>query len=209
MLKKAVAIVLTAIAFAAVCDAREKPQPLFLEVADQSIPAPPADKAQIVLLEPINKIQGLFPVGTFLIDGDRRTLIATTAFHNKAIVLLEPGHHMLMSTQGGPLAHVMEANVEAGKRYYVLLRFLYAHGFQLRPIRSTDGSNYSIRSKDFPEWLSGTKLVERTSEADAFFAKQAEQVEKGFVAAMDTWKGKSSEQHAELTLNPEDAVTLN
>jgi hypothetical protein len=45
----------------------DPPPSPFLEVADATIPAPPADQAQIVFLEPINKIQGISPAGIFVI----------------------------------------------------------------------------------------------------------------------------------------------
>ena len=38
--------------------------------------APPADQAQLIFVEPINKIQGLFPVADYQLDGDTRTLLA-------------------------------------------------------------------------------------------------------------------------------------
>src|SRR5882672_8437444 len=81
--------------------AKEKPKPVFVDSAVQSVSAPPSDKAQIVFLEPINKIQGLFPVGLYEIDGDNRTLRGITAWKSKTAVLLPPGKHLLYASQGG------------------------------------------------------------------------------------------------------------
>jgi hypothetical protein len=186
--------------------ATEPPKPHFLESADQTLQPPPRDKAQIVFLEPINSLQGMLPNGIFEVDGpSNRTLLATTGAHSKAVVLLNPGRHMLMANQGY-MGHFLEANVEAGKRYYVLLRFIYANGFQLRPLRRSGPSDYTVQARDFPSWVSTTRFVERTPESDAFFEKFKDQMDKGQAASWKTWLDKTPKERAELTLNPEDAI---
>ena len=183
------------------------PPPLFAESANQTLPPPPADKAQIILLEPINKIQGMFPIGIFELRGEQRTLLAVTIWHSKAIVLLEPGKHMLMANAA--VAHLMEANVEAGKRYYVLLRFIYAQGMQLRPLRTSGTSDYRVNSPEFPKWLEiTTRYVEKSPTADAAFAneKSLEFIDKQQAKALEAWAARTDAERAELTLNPEDAV---
>lgn len=188
--------------------AKEKPRPLFVQSANQSLPAAPADKAQIVFLEPINSIQGLFPVGIFEIEGDKRTLIATTGAHSKAAVLVSPGRHVFMANHSGMTAHFLDANVEAGKTYYVLLRFIYAQGFQLRPIRSTESSDYSVANKKFPAWISKTHFVEKTVDSDTFFENNKAAVIKTQAEGWAKWLAKTQEEREELTLNPQDAISL-
>jgi hypothetical protein len=187
--------------------AKDPPPPLFVESANQTLPPPPADKAQIVLLEPINKIQGMFPIQIFELQGGQRTLLTVTIWHSKAIVLLDPGKHMLMANGGA--AHLMEANVEAGKRYYVLLRFIYAQGMQLRPLRTSGTSVYSVTSPDFPKWQAiTTRYVEKTPAADEAFAKDKpnEFLDKAQAKALENWAAHTDAERAELTLHPEDAV---
>jgi hypothetical protein len=185
--------------------AKDPPPPLFVESANQTLLPPPADKAQIILLEPINKIQGMFPIQIYEIQGGQRTLLAVTIWHSKAIVLLDPGKHMLMSSG----THLMEANVEAGKRYYVLLRFIYAQGMQLRPLRTSGTSVYSVTSPDFPKWQAiTTRYVEKTPAADEAFAKDKpnEFLDKAQAKALENWAAHTDAERAELTLNPGDAV---
>ncbi len=188
--------------------AKEKPKPLFVPAAQQSLPAVPADKALIVFLEPINSIQGLFPVGIFEIEGDKRTLIATTGAHSKAAVLVTPGHHVFMANHSGMIAHFLDANVEAGKTYYVLLRFIYAQGFQLRPIRPAGASDYSVANKKFPAWISKTTFVEKTVDSDVFFENNKAAVIKTQAEGWAKWLAKTQEERDELTLNPQDAISL-
>jgi len=187
---------------------REKPKPVVIESAVQSVSAPPADQAQIVFVEPINKIQGLFPVAIYELDGDNRTLLAVSWWKGKTVALLPPGKHMLFATPGG-LGHVMEANVEAGKRYYVLLRFIYANGFQMRPLRTAGNSDYRTTSPDFAKWIKETRWVEKTPDAEPFFAAERVQaaMNTGQQNAMNNWQAKTAAEAAELTLNPADAVT--
>lgn len=200
-------LALAALLAVAGCASEPPPPPQFVESASQTLPPPPADKAQIVFLEPINSIQGMFPVGIFEVEGDaKRTLLATTGAHSKAIVNLAPGQHMLMANPSG-IAHFMDAKVEAGKRYYVLLRFIYANGFQMRPLRPEGPSDYTVKNKDFPEWISSTRFVTKTAYSDTFFSeKQKDAVAKSQAAGWKAWQEKTAQERAELTLNPQDAV---
>jgi hypothetical protein len=196
-----------AVLMASALGAKEKPKPVVVEVPNYVLAAPPADQAQIVFVEPINKIQGLFPVAIYELNGDQRSMLAVSWWKGKTVALLPPGKHMLFATPGG-LGHIMEANVEAGKRYYVLLRFIYANGFQMRPLRTSGTSEYRITSPDFPKWIKESRWVEKTPDAEPFFA--AERVQKamdtGQQNAMNNWQAKTAAEAAELTLTPADAV---
>ncbi|RRS02888.1 hypothetical protein EIP75_18185 [Aquabacterium soli] len=186
--------------------ATEPPKPFFTVSQVQQVAPPPPDQAQLVLLEPINSIQGMIPVGIFSVKDDTASLIATTGARSKAVINLPPGRHMLMANQGMGVAHFLDANVEAGKRYYVLVRFIYANGFQLRPIRLTDESDYSVKNKNFPLWLQDTNLVTSTEESSLYFSKYKENVDKGQASGWKNWLAKTPSERAELTLNPQDAI---
>jgi hypothetical protein len=186
--------------------ASEPPKPHFVESPSQTLAPPPPDKAQIVFLEPINSIQGLFPVGLFEMEGDQRKLLATTGAHSKVALLFTPGHHLLMANQSGAVAHFLDVNVQAGKRYYVLLRFIYANGFQLRPLRPSGTSTYTVVGKEFPSWVAETRFVDKTPDSDAFFDKYKDTVTKSQAAGWQNWLAKTPQERAELTLNPQDSV---
>ena len=187
------------------CASGPPPAPLF---ADSSAPlaTPPADKAQVIFLDPINAIQGMFPIGVYEVHGSERTLLAELASHTKSVQLVTPGHHVFASNAGGGTAHIMEADVAAGKRYYVLMRFIYAQGMQLRPIRPTGPSDYSVANKDFAEWVSITHFVEKTPAADEFDKKFNAGISKAQADGLADWRKKTPAQRAELTLNVEDAI---
>jgi hypothetical protein len=188
---------------------KEKPLPVFQDSVSQELPPPPADKAQIVLIEPINKIQGLFPVAHYVLNGTERKMVAVSAWRSKTVFNLEPGKHMLMATQGA-LGHPMEANVEAGKRYYVLVRFIYAQGMQLRPLRTSGESPYRTNIPDFAEWWKITRYVEMTPAAVPTFESERSKpmIDAAQAAMMVKWQEKTDAQRAELTLNTTDAIPL-
>jgi len=186
--------------------ATEPAKPLFVESANQGLPPPPPDKAQVVFLEPINSIQGLVPVGIYEVNDNSRTLLAITGAHSKVAVSFAPGHHLLMANHSGMIAHYLDANVEAGKRYYVLVRFIYGRGFQLRPLRPSGPSDYTVLHKDFPTWISGTRFVENTRDGNDYFEKIKDTVTKSQAEGWNTWLTKTPEERAELTLGPKDAV---
>jgi len=116
-----------------------------------------------------------------------------------------PGHHVFASNAAGG-THILEADVAAGKRYYVLLRFVYAHGMQLRPLRPTGTSEYSVNYKDFADWLASTTFFVKTAAADDFNQKHADLFAKEQDAGLVEWSKKSPAQRAELTLAVGDAV---
>ncbi len=190
----------------------DDPLLVFVDSASQEAPPPPADKAQIILLEPINKVQGGFPVGIFELRGGERMLLAVTGAHTKYILHLDPGHHTLMSTIGfgGFKAHLLDATVEAGKRYYVLVRFVYREGFQLRPIRPAGDSDFRMDGPDYPGWQSTTRFVEKTPAGDTMFTKEKyrKNIDKLLAKAQEAWAARTDAERAELTLTAADAVPL-
>jgi hypothetical protein len=196
---------LAALVVLAGCASGPPPAPLFVD-ANVTLAPPPADKAQMIFLEPVNAIQGAFPVGVYEVNGTERTLLAELASHTKSVQLVTPGHHVFASNLGGGTAHIMEADVAAGKRYYVLLRFIYAQGLQLRPIRPTGPSDYSVANKDFAEWVSITRYVDKTPAADEHDRKFSASFAKAQADGLAEWAKKNPTQRAELTLNVGDAI---
>jgi hypothetical protein len=104
------------------------------------------------------------------------------------------------------IPHFLDVNVEAGKRYYVLVRFIYSNGFQLRPLRPSGPSDYTVKNEKFPSWISETSFVDKTPESDAFFEKHKEAVAKSQADGWMAWLEKTPVERAELTLNPQDAI---
>jgi hypothetical protein len=186
------------------CASGPPPAPFYVGSTAPLAP-PPADKAQIVFLDPANAIQGVIPAWLYDVNGKEGTLLAVMGPHSKSVQLVAPGHHLFVSNAPGG-THLLEADVVAGKRYYVLLRFVYAHGMQLRPLRPTGTTEYTVNYKDFGDWVSSTTFFVKTPHADEFDQKHADLFAKERDAALAEWSKKSPDQRAELTLNAGDAV---
>ncbi len=183
------------------------PQPAvhyFAQTPAAVLQPPPADKAQIVFLMPKNLFNQLQAVVLYDLTDENKDLFAMAGSQSKAVYLSKPGHRIFMSSFGAH-NHIMEANLEAGKRYYVLLRFIYNGGFQLRPIRVSGPSDYSVMNADFKGWVSGTTYVEKTPAAEALHEKTKAGVPALQAAEWARFMSKTAAQRAELTLNVEDA----
>ena len=67
------------------------------------------------------------------------------------------------------ITQFLDATVEAGHRYYVLARFIYGHGFQLRPLRPSAPATteFSTANPKFKEWLADATWPAHTDEYPA------------------------------------------
>ncbi len=184
--------------------------PLAARAADAVKPpldAPPADMAQVVFIDPTNAIANAFPPALYDTSATPRNYLVTMAAHANAVQLLTPGHHLLMVRQMA-VTQFLDANVEAGHRYYVLVRFIYGHGFQLRPLRSTGmggADEFSVANPKFGEWLSDAKWITRTPAMDAWNEQTAPKADEVQAKGLVEWNAKTPEQRAELSLTRADA----
>jgi hypothetical protein len=180
---------------------------LAADSSSQILTPPPADKAQIIFLNASNAISGNYFTGIYDVKENEKELLGMLQMGSKTKLLqnVEPGKHIFMSNMTSH-SHFLEADVEAGKRYYVLVRFLFANGHQLRPIRNSGNSDFSVNNPKFEEWKSSTKLIVKTQGADEWYANHQKDVDDAQAKGWKEWLRKNPEQKAELTLNKEDQV---
>jgi hypothetical protein len=193
-------------AFLLLAACADGPPPFYSIAPDQTVPAPRQDKAQVVFLNPSNAISGAFLAQIYEVKGESKDFVGMLGPKTKTYVNVDPGKHLFMLNQAG-LGQFVEANVDAGKRYYVMTRFVYGRGLQLRPLRPAGGDpEFTIGNPRFREWLSESQLVVKTADADAFVAKYKERIDEAQQRGWTEWQAKRSDQRAELTLNREDSV---
>ncbi len=194
------------VSFLLVAACAEAPPPFFNATPDQTVPAPRADKAQVVFLNPSNAISGAFLAQLYEVKGDNREFLGALGPKTRMFVNVDPGKHLFMLNQAG-LGQFVETNVDAGKRYYVMTRFVYGRGLQLRPVRPAGGDpEFTIGNPRFREWVSESQLVVKSADADAFVAKYKERIDEAQQRGWTEWQAKRPDQRAELTLNREDSV---
>jgi len=198
----------SALSFLLVAACAEPPPPFFNATPDQTIPAPRADKAQVVFLNPANAISGAFLAQIYEVKSDGKEFLGALGPKTKMFVNVDAGKHLFMLNQAG-LGQFVEANVDAGKRYYVMTRFVYGRGLQLRPVRPAGGDpEFTIGNPRFREWVTESQLVVKTADADAFVAKYKDRIDEAQQRGWTEWQAKRPDQRAELTLNPEDSIEL-
>jgi hypothetical protein len=179
------------------------PPPRTTQSPDQTLSPPPPDKAQIVFLQPFKPIGGNADTALYDITADKAELLNVLSSQGKFAVLVTPGRHMFM-IYGMGLSE-LEANVEAGKRYYVVSRFRAYMSYQLRPIRTTGPSEFSVNSPQFGQWLANTKFETMSASGQSLYADSAT-VTKWKASALDKWSRLSTDEKEELTLRAGDAV---
>ena len=171
----------------------------------RSLPAPSSDKAQIVFLKPMGGPWSGGGTGIFELKDGNRTLMGVLPGNSKLVLEVSPGEHRFMSFTV-KFAHFLDAKVEAGKRYYVLARFIYGSGFQLRPIRRAGSSDYNATTPDFRQWLSDTEIAKPSEKRAKWFERDKEYIDKAQVTAQKSWDRHTAEEHAELMLTPDDSL---
>ena len=178
------------------------PPPLFVDV--EPFEPPGRDVAQIVFLSPAAVPTVANANALYELEGGRRVLVAALAAHTGSLQVVTPGHHVFMAV--GRDAHLLEADVEGGARYYVLLRAEGSANLVPLPMRMTEGAEITNRSAESGQWLADTQMVAKTPAADVWFANKAAQVDAAQAAAVAAWQRKSATERAALTLGKDDAV---
>ena len=184
------------------CAAGLPPSPLFVEV--EPFEPPTRDTAQIVFLAPRAAPTAANANALYELHANQRTLLAALAGHTGSFQQVPPGHHVFMAV--GRAAHLLEADVEGGARYYVLLRPDASGDLTPLPVRMSEDAEISNRSSESGQWLFDSTLVAKTAAADAWFAAKASQVDAAQAAALAVWQRQSAAQHAAATLGKDDAV---
>jgi hypothetical protein len=179
--------------------------PMYDVAPGMVLSAPPADMAQVIFIAPKNMTAAISGATIHDIGANGRTMLAVMGSQQQSIQLVKPGHHVFM-TNLFKHSHIMEANVEAGKRYYVVLRQLYGQGYQLRPARVNGPLEFSPTGPKFANWVSGSPFIEQKRDTAEWSALNKSHLDEQYAIAWGVWQKKSPEQRAELTLNASDAI---
>lgn len=193
------------IAFLLVLGCVDAPPAFFNAAPEQTLPAPRADQAQIVFLHPGGGLIALLS-HVYELNGEERQYLGTLGAKTKLVYNAPPGRHLFMGNSVG-YGHILEANVEAGRRYYVLMRYIHGRGYQLRPVRNEGGDpEFTVGNPKFRQWLAESQVVTPTAEARDWQTKYKSFHDDAYARGWKEWQEKRPDQRAELTLNPEDSI---
>ena len=168
--------------------------------------APPAGKALVVFMRP-SSYGGLVKATVYDVKKDKDVFIGISSAKTQIAYVAEPGDHLFMVV--GENADFVDAKLQAGKTYYVLLKVrpgVLKARFSLIPIHKDPGAEYNVASEDFRKWQSKSRWVSRGAGADQWYAEHASDVAKKKADYLRKWNAMREEDRKNLRLHPEDGV---
>jgi hypothetical protein len=139
-----------------------------------------------------------------VVNGELR-FIGQLPTGNKIVYETTPGEKVFMAY--GTAADFMLANLAGGKTYYSIVRPNWGTGgFAPTPIRGSSLIEPNLKSKEFQNWLSSTKLIEPNENAPAWSSENKERFQKIYTEYWSRFERKNSQEKAERTLMPQDGL---
>lgn len=166
---------------------------------------PGPDEAVVVFLR-ASGMGGLVQSSVFNVTGEQE-FIGIVSAGTKVAYKAKPGKHLFMVI--GENADFMDAELEGGKTYYVLVAprtGMFKARFSLLPIHDDAQAKYSIRSERFQEWLRDTYWVEPGATAQAWYEGARKSIDDRRVVYKRKWNKRSAEDKRELFLHARDGV---
>ena len=172
------------------------------DAPSQAITPPATDKAKIVFMR-TSMVAGAIGCDLFEVVNGELRYIGQLPTGNKVVFETTPGDKVFMAY--GTAADFMLAKVVAGRTYYSIVRPNWGTGgFAPTPIRQQDSMYPDQRSKEFQEWMSGTKLIEPTEAAQAWFAENKARMQGIYTDYWSRFQRKNEQEKFDRTLMPQD-----
>ena len=159
--------------------------------------APDPDQALIVFMRP-SSFGSAIQSSVFELVDDNPELIGIVAAKKKVAYNLGPGEHLFMVI--GESADFMKADIQAGKRYYVLVTprmGVWKARFSLKPIHKDE-----LDSEKLTKWGKECHWVEKTYESDQWADSNMHSIQSKKVKYMETWLQRP--EHERPALYTED-----
>ena len=178
---------------------------LMAPAADQA-PRPEPGKALVVFLRP-SFVGGAIASTVYDAPDGGDTFLGALGHKDKLAVQMAPGVHRLMVIAEN--ADFLDATLEAGKTYYVLIRSrpgVWKARFSLLPLHNRADAEYSVLGEDFASWNAACSFVQKTGAADAWYAEHKASVDEKKAGYLEKWNRMAAADRAVLVLHPEDGV---
>jgi len=144
--------------------------------------APDEDRALIVFMRP-SGIGSAVQSSVFKLVDENPELIGIVAAKKKVAYHLDPGEHLFMVI--GESADFMKADVQPGKKYYVLVTprmGMWKARFSLKPIHKDQ-----LDPEKLAKWEKQCHWVEKTYESDQWADSNMPSIESKKIKYMETW----------------------
>lgn len=179
--------------------------PLVEPAADQA-PRPAEGKALVVFMRP-SFYGGLIASTVYDTTDTDTTFIGSVGYKQKMAYQADPGFHRFMVIAEN--ADFVDATLEAGKTYYVLVRArpgAWKARFSLIPLPADPAAEFSIAKPDFAEWQAATSYVQTTAAGTAWYEAHRAEIEAKKADYLEKWNRMLPADKAELTIRAEDGV---
>ncbi|GAB3382280.1 hypothetical protein [Lysobacter fragariae] len=173
--------------------------------ADQN-PKPAEGKAMVVFLRS-SFVGSLIASSVYDAPDSGDTFFGVVMSKDKLAVQVEPGEHRFMVISEN--ADFMDATLEAGKTYYVLIKprpGAWKARFSLIPIHNKADAEYNLQMADFAKWMAATTYTEKTPDAEAWYTENKASIDEKKTGYLVKWNKMAPEDRAVLVLHPEDGV---
>lgn len=167
---------------------------------------PSVDKALVIFMRP-SRYGGGVQASVYDTRNGHDKFIGIVSAKTKVAYQASPGTHLFMVI--GENADFMNADLEAGKTYYVLVSprmGMWKARFSLLPIHNDAGAKYSLKSPNFAQWQQETSFVQTSPAALAWYQAHAADIAAKQAKYTQKWDAASAEQKAELTLHADDGI---
>lgn len=166
---------------------------------DQPAPMVRPDQAVIVFMRP-SILGSAITASVFDVTGSDSKFIGFVNSGLKVAHAVPPGERTFMVVSEA--ADFMQAKIEAGKTYHVLVTprvGVWRARFSFRPVRSGE-----FAGSEFAGWESSTKYAASTPQAESWARDNMQSITSKRQTYWPEWTGKALEQRQSQTLNPED-----
>ena len=178
---------------------------LAVDAADQQ-PVPEEGKALVVFMR-ASFVGSAISASVYDAPDSDTHFIGVVQNKQKVAYQAEPGQHRFMVIAEN--ADFMDATLEAGKTYYVLISprmGVWKARFSLFPVHAQSADEYNLQSADFREWQAKTRFVTPNADAQAWYEENKASVAEKKADYLQKWNVMLPADKAELTLNADDGV---
>ena len=182
-----------------------KKDPQMVPAANQN-PMPEEGKALVVFMRP-SSYGGMIASSVYLAPDDSTTFFGIVRPKEKIAVQMDPGTHRFMVIAEN--ADFMDAHLEAGKTYYVLISprmGMWKARFSLFPLHKTGTDEYNLQSADFRKWVEKTEYIEIAPAGQRWYDENKADIEDKKKDYLVKWNKMADKDRAELVLHAEDGV---
>ncbi|HUA79101.1 MAG TPA: hypothetical protein VL997_01925 [Dyella sp.] len=165
----------------------------------------PSD-ATIVFMRP-SSFGGAIQASVYDVTGGQTVFGGIVSSKTSVQMQVPAGEHLFMVI--GENADFMNADLSAGKTYYVWVRprmGVWKARFSLIPIHNDPQAKYNLQSSDFADWKRDSVPVVKNAGADTWYQQNKADIESKRLDYMKKWDRMDPQDKAELTLHASDGV---